>query len=105
MASVASQLLKEVTAHAQSDSFEDALEICADGTYFPNNLRSIMVTLLSTGVLRTLHNYAYISISSQGNHWGSLRLFLIKVYNFLQIYSLAKSLYLPQGAPTFQLVI
>jgi len=29
----------EVTAHAQSDSVEDAREICADGTYFPNNLR------------------------------------------------------------------
>ena len=38
MASAASQLI-EVTAHAQSDSLEDAREICADGTYFPNNLR------------------------------------------------------------------
>jgi len=37
---VASQLIEEVTAHAQSDSLEDAWEICADGTYFPNNLRS-----------------------------------------------------------------
>jgi len=39
MASVASQLIEEITAHAQSDSLEDAREICADGTYFPNNLR------------------------------------------------------------------
>jgi len=39
MASVASQLTEEVTARAQSDSLEDAREICADGTYFPNNLR------------------------------------------------------------------
>ena len=39
MASVASQLTKEVTAHAQSDSLEDAREICADSTYFPHNLR------------------------------------------------------------------
>jgi len=38
MASVASQLIEEVTAHAQSESLEDALEICADGTYFPNSL-------------------------------------------------------------------
>ena len=38
MASVASQLIEEFTAHAQSDNFEDAREICADGTYFPNNL-------------------------------------------------------------------
>ena len=40
MASVASQLVEEVTAHAQSNSLEDAREICADGTYFPNNLRT-----------------------------------------------------------------
>jgi len=40
MASVASQLIEEVTAHAQSDSLEDAREICADGTYFPNNQRT-----------------------------------------------------------------
>ena len=33
MASVASQLMEEVTAHVQSDSLEDAREICADGTY------------------------------------------------------------------------
>ena len=39
MASVASQLIEEVTEHAQSDSLENAREICADGTYFPNNLR------------------------------------------------------------------
>jgi len=37
MASVASQFLEEFTAHAQCDSLEDAWEICADGTYFPNN--------------------------------------------------------------------
>ena len=39
MAFVASQLIEEVTAHAQSDSLEDVREICADSTYFPNNLR------------------------------------------------------------------
>jgi len=38
MASVASQLIEEVTAHAQRDVFEVAREICADGIYFPNNL-------------------------------------------------------------------
>jgi len=41
MTSVASQLTEEVTARAQSDNLEDAREICADGTYFLNNLRSI----------------------------------------------------------------
>jgi len=40
MASVAYQLIEEVTAHAQSDILEDARDTCADGTYFPNNLRS-----------------------------------------------------------------
>jgi hypothetical protein len=40
MASMASQLIEEVTAHAQRDSLEDAREICADGTYFPNNLHT-----------------------------------------------------------------
>ena len=39
MASVESQLIEEFNAHAQSDSLEDAREICADVTYFPNNLR------------------------------------------------------------------
>ena len=45
MASVASQLIEEVTAHAQSDNLEDAREMCADGTYFPNKLRSLYVVL------------------------------------------------------------
>jgi len=39
MASVAFQLIEKVTAHAQSDSLEDAREICADGIYFLTNLR------------------------------------------------------------------
>jgi len=39
MASVASQLIEEVTAHVQRDSLEDAREIFADGTYFMNNPR------------------------------------------------------------------
>jgi len=41
MVSVASQLIEEVTAHAQSDGLEDEWEICVDGTYFPNNLRMV----------------------------------------------------------------
>jgi len=47
MASVASQLIEEVTAHVQIDSLEDAREIGADGTYFPNNLRSSVTTVES----------------------------------------------------------
>jgi len=38
MASVASQLVEEVTAHVQRDNLKDAREICADGTHFLNNL-------------------------------------------------------------------
>ena len=46
MASTASQLIEEVSAHAQSDSLEDAQEICADGSYFPNKLRIMKPTSL-----------------------------------------------------------
>jgi len=38
MVSVSSHLIEEVNAHARSDSLEDAREICADGTNFPNNI-------------------------------------------------------------------
>jgi len=38
MTSVASQLIEEVATHAQSDSLEDAREICANGNYFQNKL-------------------------------------------------------------------
>ena len=41
MVSVASQFIEEVTAHAQINSLEDARETCADGTYFPNNIRAL----------------------------------------------------------------
>ena len=51
MASVASQLIEEVAAHAQSDSLEDARKICADGTYFPNNLRMYIACLVNNAVL------------------------------------------------------
>ena len=50
MASVASQLIEEVTAHAQSDSLEDDREICADGTYFPNNLRNISECIIGLAI-------------------------------------------------------
>jgi len=48
MASVASQLIEEVTAHAQGDSLEDAREICTDGTYFPNNLCSRLLKMFTS---------------------------------------------------------
>jgi len=58
MAYVASQLIEEVTAHAQSDSLEDAREICADGTYFPNNLRTNSILIQATRGM------------DDGNVWG-----------------------------------
>ena len=45
MASMASQLIEEVTAHERSDSLEDARERCADGTYFPNKLRTLALVV------------------------------------------------------------
>ena len=54
MASVASQLIAKETAHAQNDSLEDAREICADGTYFPNNLRIFLI--ISRSVLPSMRN-------------------------------------------------
>ena len=45
MASVACQLIEEVTEDAQSDSHEDAREICAGGTYFLNSLRKQLTGL------------------------------------------------------------
>jgi len=51
MASVASQLIEEVTAHEQSDSLEDAREICAEGTYYPNNLHTYFDSLFGLLVI------------------------------------------------------
>jgi len=59
MASVASQLTEEVTALAQSDSLEDAREICTDGTYFPNNLRRYFKCTVSVDSLQVTSN-AYL---------------------------------------------
>jgi len=64
MAPVASHLIEEVTAHAQSDSLEDAREICVDGTYFPNNLRikKLEFRQLRTGVLNLLYAIDPLSV-------------------------------------------
>jgi len=60
MASVASRLIEEVTAHAQSDSLEDAREICADGTYFPNNLHVLMTYTVIVIIVFLLHYIMFI---------------------------------------------
>jgi len=47
MVSVASQLIEEVSAHAQNDRLQDVQERGADSTYFLNNLRSSVTTVES----------------------------------------------------------
>jgi len=59
MVSVASQLIEEVTAHAQSDSLKDAQEICADSTYLPNNLRIYMCVCVAVLIYIYIHTYIY----------------------------------------------
>ena len=54
---MASQLIDQVTAHAQSDILADAQDIYEDGSYFPNNLRTLSVNkvreLIAVKVLHT----------------------------------------------------
>jgi len=65
MASVASQLIEGVTAHAQSDSLEDARVICTDGTYFPNNLRIFrLMVFFFTNLLHTFFILIHLLHSS-----------------------------------------
>jgi len=72
MASVASQLIEEVTAHAQRDSLEDPREICADVPTFRITYVSVLCnTRLSeqrvhTGVvhLETLKTLAVFRIKT-----------------------------------------
>ena len=71
MASVASQLIEEVTALAQSDSLEDAREICADSTYFHNNLPIINVMGVKWGVCEFIHNFWEIIYTHILNRIGS----------------------------------
>jgi hypothetical protein len=65
MASVASQLIEEVTAHVQRDSFEDAREICADGTYFPNNLRTCSKFSCKMYSVYVVPRYKFVTSASQ----------------------------------------
>ena len=90
MASVASQLIEEVTAHAQSDNLEDARGICAEGTLFPNNLcrtktrnqkfNSCFVNYrktifyISTWVLSIFHSMCSVSPDKTLKFWEPLPL-------------------------------
>jgi len=59
MVTVASQLIEEVTAHAQSDSLEDGREICTDSTYFPNDLHTSKMLHFKLGDSHSLQNKGY----------------------------------------------
>jgi hypothetical protein len=56
MASVASQLIEKITAHAQSDSLEDARQICAGGTCIRNNPRKFYSSPDAIELLITEHS-------------------------------------------------
>ena len=64
---MACQLIDEFTAHGQSDNLEDAREICADGTYFPNNLRMLVHTHTHTHIY--IYIYIYIPYNSDEVHY------------------------------------
>ena len=84
MASVASQKIEEVTAHAQSDSLEDAREICADGTYFPNKPRTYKVKLNKLTKMLNLSTVAAVGNSNTG------LLLLISVTDIIKSATLSK---------------
>ena len=79
MASVASQLIEEVTAHVQRDSLEDAREICADVTYFLNNLRNF--TKWQNCILRHLQTSCFQALmQSRVSENSTVALFTIGSY-------------------------
>jgi len=68
MASVASQLIEEATAHAQSDSLKDARKICADGTYFPNTLCTNHLHVIETLYSYTLNYLLFLQQTTRTEH-------------------------------------
>jgi len=76
MVSVTFQLIEEVTAHAQSNSLEDAREICADGTYFPNILRIYSQVTLRQHV-STVNGYLRVN----REHF-KVQFFVVSYFNF-----------------------
>ena len=86
MASVASQLIEEVTAHAERDCLDDVREVCADGTYFPNNLCTWQahpfIALYTTEV--TKHFESSVRVHKSYIHMAcSVLLFLLQEYQQL----------------------
>ena len=90
MASVASQLIEEVTAHTQSNSLDDAREICADGTYIPNNLRNKwhVVEFYSSYSWNFPHSPAVFNIS-----WHVLRMVALRFLLLFFLYHVAHKRY------------
>jgi len=80
MASVAAQLIEEVTAHEQSYSLEDAREICADGTYFPNTLRNNLEILIGKS---SRWNGEWMKESTSKWHSNGIK------YKYLSVYCIA----------------
>jgi len=80
MASVTSQLIEGVTAHAQWDSLEDAPEICTDGTYFPNNLHSCgdVTVTVQTFIATIISDIKRVSAYNSHKISSSSRTFLCK---------------------------
>jgi len=84
MTPVASQMIEEVTAHAQSDSLEDAREICADGTYFLNNLCILILIYFNSSL-----NTSLLVINHQ-QHVSSIKaIFRLKTIIIRDVYSSA----------------
>ena len=80
---MASQLIEEVTAHAQSDSLEDAREICADGTYFPNNVSMYFIILFFLFIILLFFIiHMILCIISTTEHY----LFSSHLYQYIPIY-------------------
>jgi len=97
MTSVASQLIAEVAAYAQSGSLEDAREICADGTSFPNILRTYLIATIAWAQF-LLRGDGYLRGNKTGNihihttqRWAYVQIFLpwisSKFYTFVALYT------------------
>ena len=84
MASVTSQLIEEITAHAQSDCLEDEREICADGTYLPNNLRNCCCAVLFGAVICNFRSNFFSPLNAELNPTCPL-LALFRAHHILHV--------------------
>ena len=106
---MASQLIEEVTAHAQSDGLKDTREICADGAYFQNYLREYTICILDIiislkSVITNYLPYHTIVVTKITNrHFWPLRSFAFLAcsfkfpFSFYAIWRLAGSFTCPRA--------